>query len=470
MYILFVVLLLATIGALYYIFFYKTDYTFKFNGEKDVYLLINGSYRDPVIDILCNGKKCDEEVIIDGNIDSSKEGDYEITYSHKKMNDKATRMIHVSNFDEFFKIEYDSVNTLSTTVVNIKVDKTKVSKYVLPNGTIKDDNSQYEISENGEYTFIVFDNYNNKLEKKIVINNIIVNEPNPTPVVTPMPTQVPQVTPSPTPTPSQLEIHFINAGGYYDDAILIRSDRATIFMDGGRGSDAVVRYLNEVNVKKIDYVIGSHTEYDHIFAQAAIIENFQVDNLLYANSISSCGCRCDSTDVGAVRNAMRKKNVPETIPQIPSVLNIGDMKLYFIGPPSLGCNKNENSLIFILKFGNNTFMFPGDSDSRFNDVDKLLENAKAIGLSNIKVNVLKYPHHGNKFITDKSFEAIKPEIIMVPNVHAQDNPSKKMRDKIKNYGITMYRQSDSSTGNILLTSDGNKIEVKMDVVAKDYAK
>ena len=34
----------------------------------------------------------------------------------------------------------------------------------------------------------------------------------------------------------------------------------------------------------------------------------------------------------------------------------------------------------------------------------------------------------------------------------------------------MYRQSDSSTGNLLVTSDGQKINVKMNVKAATYAR
>ena len=46
-------------------------------------------------------------------------------------------------------------------------------------------------------------------------------------------------------------MHFINADSYYDDAILIRSDKATIFIDGGRGKNAVIKYLNDLNPMRI---------------------------------------------------------------------------------------------------------------------------------------------------------------------------------------------------------------------------
>ena len=293
------------------------------------------------------------------------------------------------------------------------------------------------------------------------------------PTATPRPTATPKSTSNPS-NPKEtkkLEIHMISAGGYYDDAFLIRSRKATIFIDGGRGASSVINYLKSVNVNKIDYVIGSHTEYDHIDAQGEIIKNFQVSNLMYANDIRNCGCMCDNKDVSSVLSALSSKSIPITIPRVPSVINIGDMSLYIIAPFSLGCNKNDNSLVFILKYGNNTFMFTGDSDSPLNSSNKLLESANKIGLSGLKVDVLKYPHHGNEYISSSTMSLIRPSIILVPNKNLNGYPTSQMQGIISANGNgTIYRLNDSTTGSIVLTSDGNKINVDMHAVASKYAK
>ena len=271
-------------------------------------------------------------------------------------------------------------------------------------------------------------------------------------------------------TPSKVEMHFINADGYYDDAILIRSDKATIFIDGGRGKNAVVKYLKDLKVTKIDYVIGSHTEYDHIDAQGEVIRQFNVGHALYPNSITRCGCSCESSDVWNVNSALKSKNMEPEVQSVPSKLVIGDMTLYFIAPFKIGCNKNNNSFIFILQFGNNKFMFTGDADSVFNNENELVANAKSLGLSGIEVDVFKYPHHGNETLADKLFDTMKVKSIIVPNVNASQHPTTIFRDKMNKKGIKLYRQSDSKTGNILITSDGNNINFTMDVMAITYAK
>ena len=258
----------------------------------------------------------------------------------------------------------------------------------------------------------------------------------------------------------KLEIHFI-ASGFYDDAILIRSGEATIFMDGGRGKDRVLPYLKELGVSTIDYVIGSHTEYDHIDAQGAVIRTFNVKNVIYPNNIYRCGCACENLDVRSVLSGLSAKGLKARVQGVPSKLQIGDMTLYFIAPFSIGCNKNNNSFIFILQFGDTKFMFTGDADSALNNIDKLQANAKAAGLPNIKADVFKYPHHGNQMLSNKLIQTISPKFLVVPNYGAS-----RLGGSVA--GVPAYRQSDSKTGNILLTSDGTTVKAIMDVEAKNY--
>ncbi len=267
-----------------------------------------------------------------------------------------------------------------------------------------------------------------------------------------------------------LEIHFIKADGYYDDAILIRSSRATIFMDGGRGYNNVIKYLEELGVTDIDYIIGSHTEYDHIDAEALIIEKFNVKKVIYPNDIYNCGCRCDNLDVGKVKSALDKKNIKAEVQSIPSKLEIGDMNLYFLAPFALYCNKNNNSFVFILEFYNNKFMFTGDADSAMHNPKKLTENAQKLGLEDIQVDVVKYPHHGNENLDDSFLNTSKAKYFIVPNSSFPRFPSSSNLTKLKNKNITVYRQSDSKTGNILITSDGDDIKFIMDVEASEYKK
>lgn len=261
----------------------------------------------------------------------------------------------------------------------------------------------------------------------------------------------------------ELAIHFMKTG-FYDDGILIKSSETSIFIDGGRGDNEVISYLDALNTTTIDYVIGSHTEYDHIYAQSAVIRKYDVKNVVYANDITHCGCSCDRKDVGAVLEALNEKGMTPQVQPIPSKLELSDMTLYFIAPLKITCNKNDNSFIFILEYGNNKFMFTGDSDSPLHNVNALLANAKEVGLDNINIDLFKYPHHGNAItIDDALIKATGFTTTIVPNYNAPHYPNRYTIERFQNLGIKMYRQSDSKTGNILVKSDGDNITVTMDV-------
>ena len=481
--------------------------SFKLIGDENVYILINGKYNDPKVEAIYNENDYSNQVTITNNYDVTKPGDYTITYYFDKLDKTLTRNIHVGDFDDYLTIDYDSKTMSKSIEVKLIMNKDEVSKYTLPDNSINNTNASFTVSKNGEYTFTVYDKYDNNLIKKINITNIInpitatctatVKDDKTTVKVTTSNEITKYVYNNVESTSNthtfkkavttnkvtlydkydqklkivcktdvietkKLEIHFI-ASGFYDDAILIKSKQATIFIDGGRGHDQVVKYLQKQGVSKIDYVIGSHTEYDHIDAQADVIARFNVKNVLYPNNINSCGCSCDMTDVGRVKTALKSKNMSAKVQSIPSKLQVGDMTLYFIAPFSITCNKNNNSFVFILKYVNNYFMFTGDADSNLHDVNQLNSNARKAGLSSIKADVIKYPHHGNETLDSRFINAVDPKYFIVPNYNAPQHPTSSFMSDMNKKDIKVYRQSDSKTGNILITSDGNKINFTMNV-------
>ena len=131
---------------------------------------------------------------------------------------------------------------------------------------------------------------------------------------------------------------------------------------------------------------------------------------------------------------------------------------------------NENSFVFILEFGSNKFMFTGDAGSTLDKVSTLEKQAKKLGLSNIKVDVIKWPHHGSEGLSDDFIKATNPKYFVVPNYNNGNSPPTSTRTALSKKGIKIYRQSDSTTGNILITSDGTNVKIKMNIKASSYAK
>ena len=97
-------------------------------------------------------------------------------------------------------------------------------------------------------------------------------------------------------------------------------------------------------------------------------------------------------------------------------------------------------------------MFTGDAGNNVLKINTLEEYADKMGIS-LKVDMLKYPHHGNEYLNDNFLSTTKPTYVVVPNNNAGQYPTENNMNRLKNIGATIYRQSDYK--NILFrTSNG----------------
>ena len=84
-------------------------------------------------------------------------------------------------------------------------------------------------------------------------------------------------------TVGNLEVHFIDVG--QGDATLIRQGEHAMLIDAGDNSKgtAVQAYLQSQNITKLDYVIGTHPDSDHIGGLDVILYKFDWDRVMMPN-------------------------------------------------------------------------------------------------------------------------------------------------------------------------------------------
>lgn len=379
-------------------------------------------------------------------------------YAYDRNGKYDSKTVKVSNIDRNLPTG-SCTATATSSKTEIRVSATDnlsgIAKYIY-NGTYTSTSNAYTI--NSKLTSVKVAIYDNAGNVNTINCTVTVNDP---------------VTPTNPTTPSKkdsLEIHFITSG-HYDDAILIRTNDNVIMIDGGRSSCSkyVTPYLKELGVKTIDALIGSHVQDNHISAGADIMNNFTVKNAYYSVDVNTCASKgyCLAEDVKYINPVIKSKGIKTTVLGPKDTLTIGNMKLYFLGPVSLSSNQNSNSFVFILQFGNNKFMFTGDTGGSGMKVSTLNSYASAMGI-NIKVDVLKYPHHGNQSLTDEFLKAISPKYVIVPNYGASKYPSSTNKTKISNAGAKMYGLA--TYNNVVLLSDGETVTVKTQQKASTYAR
>ena len=113
-------------------------------------------------------------------------------------------------------------------------------------------------------------------------------------------------------------------------------------------------------------------------------------------------------------------------------------------------NLNLSSIVIRLEFGNNSFLFMGDSE---------IENEKTRDWP--RTDVLKVGHHGSNTSTSERFlKQILPQyaVIMAGKDNHYGLPKDTILQRLKKENVTIYRTDKN--GSIEMISDGNKIIVK----------
>ena len=134
---------------------------------------------------------------------------------------------------------------------------------------------------------------------------------------------------------------------YRKDIILI--DTGGIY--GRNVSDNYLNYMKSEGITRIDYMILSHGDFDHMGDASYVIDNIDVDNVIF-----NCGPYNDLEK--ELIKVLDKKHIKYY--SCIDELNIYDNKLYFIND-NIYDNENDNSSVIYSSFYGRSLLFMGDA-------------------------------------------------------------------------------------------------------------
>ena len=206
-------------------------------------------------------------------------------------------------------------------------------------------------------------------------------------------------------------------------------------------SDNIIKYLKSLGLSKINTLIITHGDYDHMGEAINLVEKFKVENIIF-----NCGGYNDlEKDLIKV---LDKKKIPYY--SCIKELKVDRFKLQFLNT-GIYDNENDNSLVAYLNYNNYKFLFMGDAG--------VMVEEDLIEKYNLQdIDVLKVGHHGSKTSSGKEFiDEVNPKnsIISVGKNNRYGHPNDSVLGNLNNSKI--YRTDQDGSIEIKLNKNEYKI-------------
>lgn len=229
-----------------------------------------------------------------------------------------------------------------------------------------------------------------------------------------------------------LEIYFIDIGKYgagdCGESIYIKFGNTDIIVDAGDNFDstgqAVVEGIKQrMQDDKIEYVIATHPDADHIGGMPTLFDAFNIENLIkfeggyhtkkydkFVEAYTNEGCNVYDVGTDIVNKVLAKKfiTISDDI-----YIDIVDTK-YYVTEDEKGkpMESNGRSIVFVLNAYNTRVLFTGDADNAPNHPHLEQNYMNEVG----DIDILKVVHHGTRNGCDLDYlDVINPEVAIICN-------------------------------------------------------
>lgn len=241
----------------------------------------------------------------------------------------------------------------------------------------------------------------------------------------------------------EMDVHFIDVG--QGDSILIETpSNKTILIDGGppESGKKVVSYLEKRNIDKIDLLIATHPDIDHIGGLSHVIKNIKVSKILDSGKIHS------TKTYARYLYQVRKHNIPIYIAKQNEEVKVDPLlKIQILN--TSGKNKTNNQSSIALKVSYQEIDFLLMSDVERKQEKKLQERF------NLEAEIMKVAHHGSNTSTSLEFlKHVKPKVAVLTYSKSNDfgHPVNRVIENL--YKINALIYSTAAFGNVVITTDG----------------
>lgn len=245
---------------------------------------------------------------------------------------------------------------------------------------------------------------------------------------------------------TNVTIKFIDVG--QGEAILIALPEKTMLIDAGPTGSApkISQVLHELGREKIDYLIATHPDEDHIGGMADIISSTQIGTIYAPNKTNN------TATYRKFLTAIQSNNLQITLAEAGTIIDqTNDYKIEILWPTKDANfpDTNDYSIIIKLTVGNKTFLFTGDAPT-----STILQSNPG------HIDVLKLSHHGSRTGTNEQLvRKLSPTYAVIS--YALDNsyghPMQSVLNALHKHSVEIW--GTGANGTITITCDGTTIDI-----------
>lgn len=236
--------------------------------------------------------------------------------------------------------------------------------------------------------------------------------------------------------------------GQGDSSLIVLNKSATLIDTGGYLSydgeytssiarNKIIPYLKSVGIKKIDNLILTHGDNDHMGDSIYLVENFKVDNIFLNSN------QFNSLELKLFKIAQKRKVKIKILKQNDKI----KIDHYYL--QSLNKNfadENDSSIVLYTKINKYSILLLGDIGK---NVEKYILNEYKLA----NISILKLAHHGSKTSSDFKFlDIANPKLALI---------SVGMNNKFNHPSIETIKSLDNLKINYLKTSEYGSIKINL---------
>lgn len=251
----------------------------------------------------------------------------------------------------------------------------------------------------------------------------------------------------------EMRVHFIDVG--QGDSIYLESPNGkTMLVDGGgKGAgQKVVSYLKELGVNKLDIVVATHPDADHIGGLIPVLNSIDIGQFYDSGKVHT------SQTFEEMLTLIDTKNIPYNVPKTgDSIAFDDDINVKVLNANEHATDNNDASIVLKVTYGNVSFLLTADAG---------IALEKEMMQNDVKATILKAGHHGSNTSSSAEFiQKVHPEVTILSygEGNKYGHPHAEVVERLQALGSKIYATAEAGT--VIVSTDG----VNYDVNSKEWS-